>query len=99
MLSTYAVVSLTASMSRKSSRSASGIGSFCHEAPPSAVRSTVPPAPLAQATLSLTALTPRSRAVTPLACGVQRGATGAAATAPATATARQSKRFHAGILP
>jgi hypothetical protein len=39
--------------------------SFCHVAPPSAVRSTVLPEPLAQATVSLTALTPRNVAVTP----------------------------------
>ena len=50
MLRMYAVVSLTASTSRKSSPSASGHRHFCHVAPPSAVRRTVPLAPLAQAT-------------------------------------------------
>src|SRR4029078_6783699 len=44
-------------------------------APPSTVRNTVDPAPLAHATLSLTALTPRSRTLTPLVCTVQCGAT------------------------
>jgi hypothetical protein len=43
-----------------------GIVRFCHVRPPSTVRKIVPEAPLAQATRSLTALTPRSRAVTPL---------------------------------
>src|SRR5688572_20683596 len=60
-------------MSRKSSRPASGIVSVCHVCPPSIVLTTVPFAPLAQATDSLTALTPRSRAVVPLVCAAQRG--------------------------
>jgi hypothetical protein len=38
------------------------------------VRSTVESAPLAHATRSLTALTPRRRTVTPLVCMVHRGA-------------------------
>jgi hypothetical protein len=40
-------------------------------APPSSVRITVPPVPLAQATRGDTALSPRSRAVTPVVSGVQ----------------------------
>src|SRR5579862_4894711 len=73
MLSAYAVRLLTASMSRKSSFAASGIVSVCHVPPPSAVRRTVPFVPLAHTTRSLAALTPRSRAVTPLVCVSQRG--------------------------
>jgi len=60
-------------MSRKSSASLVTVD-FCHVAPPSAVRNTVDPAPLAHATLSLTALTPRNRTLTPLVCTVQCGA-------------------------
>jgi hypothetical protein len=52
-------------MSRKSTVSVVTV-SFCHVVPPSLVRKTVLPEPLAQATRSLTALTPRSLAVTPL---------------------------------
>jgi hypothetical protein len=48
-----------------------GIVRFCHVRPPSTVRQIVPEAPLAQATRSLTALTPRSQAVTPLDWRVQ----------------------------
>jgi hypothetical protein len=58
-------------MSRKSSPPASGTSSFVQVDPPSAVRSTVPFAPLAHATRSLDALTPRNRAFTPLTCGSQ----------------------------
>src|SRR5689334_2269340 len=72
MLRTYAVCASIASMSRKSSASFVTFSLF-HVAPPSVVRSTVAPEPLAHATLSLTALTPRKRAVTPLVCNVQRG--------------------------
>src|ERR1051325_10399578 len=60
-------------MSRKSSASAVTL-IFFHVAPPSSVRNTVLPEPLAHATRSLTALTPRKRAVTPLVCSVQCGA-------------------------
>src|SRR5688572_4140104 len=72
MLSTYAVCASIASMSRKSSVSVVTVN-FFQVAPPSLVRSTVAPDPLAHATRSLTALTPRKRAVTPLVCNVQRG--------------------------
>jgi hypothetical protein len=50
MLRTKAVRSSSASMSRKSSPSAFGIFSAFHEAPPSALRTTVPALPLAQTT-------------------------------------------------
>src|SRR5215207_2801408 len=60
-------------MSRKSSSSLVTL-SFCHVTPPSTVRNTVELAPHAHATRSLTALTPRNRAVTPLDCTVQCGA-------------------------
>jgi hypothetical protein len=73
MLSTNAVRASMASMSRKSSCPESGIVRRCHVAPPSSVRSTVPFAPLAHATRSLTALIPRSRSVTPLTCGTHLG--------------------------
>ena len=56
--------SLNASTSRKSSRSAPGTGRASQVAPPSVVRTTVPFAPLAHATRSETALTPRNRAAT-----------------------------------
>src|SRR5215213_8698014 len=59
-------------MSRKSSWSSVTL-SFCHVVPPSSVRNTVASAPLAHATLSLTALTPRSRTATPLVCIDQCG--------------------------
>ncbi len=68
MLRTWALAALTASTSRKSSASASGTGRRCQLRPPSVVRSTVPSAPLAHATSAETALTPRSRTVTPLGC-------------------------------
>src|SRR6188472_2274184 len=55
-----------ASTSRKSRLVASGTVRFCQLVPPSVVRSTVPFAPLAHATVPFTALTPRRRAVTPL---------------------------------
>src|SRR6188474_2743461 len=77
ILSAYAVVSLTASTSRKSRRSAAtavGLTSFVHVVPPSSVRRIVFPAPLAHATRSETALTPRNRTVTPDDCGVHDGA-------------------------
>src|SRR5262245_39599927 len=74
MLRTYAVRSSIASMSRKSTRSVV-TGSFVQVVPPSVVRSTVAPAPLAHATRSLTALTPRRFAVTPEVCGVHCRAT------------------------
>src|SRR5690242_8894198 len=72
MLRTYAVCVSIASMSRKSSASLVTFNLF-HVAPPSDVRSTVAAEPLAHATLSLTALTPRKRALTPLVCNVQCG--------------------------
>src|SRR5882724_8443893 len=56
-------------MSLKSNCSESGTVSFCHVAPPSIVLKQVPRLPLAQAIFSLTALTPRNRALTPLSCG------------------------------
>src|ERR1043165_2650886 len=73
MLRMYAVCASIASISRKSSVSVVTL-SLRQVAPPSPVRSTVAPEPLAHATLSLTALTPRKRAVTPLVCNVQLGA-------------------------
>src|ERR1700754_482667 len=66
-------------MSRKSSASLVTFN-FRHVAPPLVVRSTVDADPLAHATRSLTALTPRKRAVTPLVCTVQRGAISAYTT-------------------
>jgi hypothetical protein len=71
MLSAYATRSLKASMSRKSSVSAPATGRGLQVRPPSVVRRIVPFAPLAQATSADTALTPRSRAVTPEVCGCQ----------------------------
>jgi hypothetical protein len=59
-------------MSRKSSFSVPGIVSLFQVAPPSILRMMVPPAPLAQMMRSLTALTPRSRAVTPVSRGCHR---------------------------
>ncbi len=53
-----------------------GVGvtlSFFQVAPPSSVRKTVLPEPLAQATRSFTALTPRRRALTLLVCTVHCG--------------------------
>src|SRR5262252_5472435 len=78
MLSTYATRSLKASTSRKSALCAAGMGRGCHVRPPSTVLRIVPPAPLAHATDDETALTPRSRAVTPLDCGSTRTAASAA---------------------
>src|SRR6476661_8711066 len=84
MLSTYAVRSSMASMSRKSTLSVV-TASFAHVAPPSAVRNTVAREPLAHATRSLTALTPRSDDMTPEVWGVHCGAVTTApnATTPA----------------
>src|ERR1051326_3383442 len=62
-----------ASISRKSSASPVTV-IFFQVAPPSLVRRTVLPEPLAHATRSFTAETPRSRAVTPLVCVVHCGA-------------------------
>src|SRR5438552_4799896 len=73
MLKTYAVRALIASTSRKSTASVVTVN-FCQVTPPSAVRNTVLPEPLAHATRSLTALTPRRRAITPLVWMVQCGA-------------------------
>ena len=65
MLRRCAVRSSIASTSRKSSLSDETVSS-CQVRPPSAVRRIVLPLPLAHATVSLTALTPRSVAVPPL---------------------------------
>src|SRR5262245_35644969 len=70
MLSRYAVLASNASTSRKSSDSAPGTFSSCQVTPPSVVFRHVPPAPLAHAILSLTALTPRKRAFVPLVCSI-----------------------------
>src|SRR5262245_27634014 len=48
---------------------------FCHVVPPSTVRNTVDPAPLAHTTFLLAALTPRNRTLTPLVWTVQCGTT------------------------
>src|SRR5688572_23028486 len=86
MLSRDAVRASIASTSRKSRLSVVTV-SACHFCPPSVVRNTVLPLPLAQATVSLTALTPRSVAATPLVCTVHRGAaTRPDSTAPASST-------------
>src|SRR6476620_1615909 len=84
MLSTYAVRSSMASMSRKSALSVV-TASFAHVAPPSAVRHTVAREPLAHTTGSLTALKPRSDDMTPEVWGVHCGAVTTApnATTPA----------------
>ena len=97
ILSTYAVSASMASMSRKSRRSAPSTGTVCQRRPPSSVRRTVPAAPLAQATLALTALTPRSRAITPLRCDAQWGP-GACQSATAASTAAVNV-FTGAILP
>src|SRR5438552_1387846 len=60
MLKAYAVRALIASTSRKSTASVVTVN-FCQVAPPSAVRNTVLPEPLAHATRSLTAQFFRSR--------------------------------------
>src|SRR6266404_2203700 len=70
MLRRYAMFASTACTSRKSSCAAPGTTADCHVAPPSVVRAYVPPLPLAQTIIGLTALTPRNRAVVPLCCGV-----------------------------
>src|ERR1022692_1760458 len=62
---------------RKSGSPAPGTTATCQVAPPSSVRRYAPPAPLAQTTAGLTALTPRKDAVVPLVCA---SATEAAAT-------------------
>jgi hypothetical protein len=88
MLSAYAVRASIASMSRMSSAPAPAGDTFCHVAPPSPVRSTVPRCPLTHATSALTALTPRKVTVTPLACDVHvpcAATTETAATLSATA--------------
>ena len=70
---------------------AAGTAFRCQVPPPSVVRSTVPPAPLAHATVDETALTPRKRTVTPLGLrnpghrGLLGGANGTAATAAMSA--------------
>src|ERR1700682_1359136 len=80
MLRTYAVVALKARILRKSSACAPSIVSFSQWSPPSTVRSTVPLAPLAQATLLETALMTRSETSVPLAWGCQCATVGATAT-------------------
>jgi hypothetical protein len=57
-----------------------------HVTPPSSVRTIVFDAPLAQATLSFTALTPRNRAVTPDVCRVHSGTATAASITSETNT-------------
>jgi hypothetical protein len=61
-----------ASMSRNCNAEVPGGGTFCHVAPRSTVRSTVPRLPLAHATSALTAERPRNPAVEPV--GVSRQA-------------------------
>src|SRR4029453_702520 len=95
MLSRYAVVSLTASMSRKSRRSVVGLCSFVHVLPPFSLRRIVLPEPLAQTTRSLTALTPRNRAVTPDCWIVQEGAATTLTTEMATTMIRMNQLFRA----
>src|SRR5437773_10266530 len=73
ILNTKAVCSSIASTSLKSSGSVVTFSLFQVD-PPLLVRKTVLPEPLAQATFSFTALTPRRRAVTPLCCMIQCGA-------------------------
>ncbi len=77
---TIAVVASHACTPRKSSvapsLSASGTAHFCQCAPPSVVLSTVPPVPLAQATLPSTESMPRRPAVVPESCICQTGLTG-----------------------
>src|SRR5581483_12111012 len=65
-----AVFRSNASMSLKSNLSEPGTAIFSQVAPPSTVRRHVPREPLAHAILLSTALIPRSRALTPLSCGV-----------------------------
>ena len=62
-------------MSRNCRAAVSGGPTDAHEAPPSVVRSTVPPVPLTHATLRLTADRPRKRASLPV--GVSSHATSA----------------------
>src|SRR5215211_6166585 len=80
-------------MSRKSSFAAFGTGICFQLSPPSVVRKTVPAVPLAQAVLSLTALTPRRRALTPVSWGVHAGA---AASINPTAVAMTSGPLDTG---
>src|SRR5918993_2184659 len=70
-------------MSRKSSLPAFGTGTGFQLSPPSVVLRMVAALPLAHATLSLTALMPRRRALTPVSCGVQAAA--ATSVTPAAA--------------
>ena len=67
-----------------------GGGIVCHVLPPSIVRTIVPLLPLAHTTVSLTALMPRNRAVTPLLCSVHRGPPEAETDTVAIAIARAS---------
>src|SRR5579864_4270823 len=69
MLSRNAVYSSNARTARKSRSLAPSTFDAFQVLPPSMVRSQVPPLPLAQATFSLTAHTPRSEAVVPDSCG------------------------------
>src|SRR5579864_3870376 len=64
-------------MSLKSRLEAPETVHFRQLVPPSIVRRTVPCVPLAQTTLGLATLTPRSRAVVPLVCTVQLSSAGA----------------------
>jgi hypothetical protein len=90
----YAVVADTPCTSRKSSESLPGGGVIrVHRRPPSVVRSTVPALPLAHATPSFTALTPRRLAVLPLGCN-RHGA--CAVTGPARRTLSASTTVEFG---
>src|SRR5689334_9386261 len=60
-------------MSRNCRSAVSGGPTERQDRPPSTVRRTGPPVPLAQATRSLTAARPRSRAVVPLSRSFQEG--------------------------
>ena len=107
MLRTWAVAALTASTSRKSSAPVPGTGRRCQVRPPSVVRSTVPSAPLAHATSDDTALTPRSRTVTPLDCGSHVNgdvwaigpAVATASTTTASAATAGREAGNIGVIP
>src|SRR4051812_17628517 len=90
-------------MSRNWSGSVPGGETFAKEAPPSTVRSTVPPVPLTQATRPLTGARPRNWALVGVGFSCQCSATAAKAAGAATAArarASTSGRFDmAGTLP
>ena len=66
-----AVSASKASMSRNCKVAVPGGPTLCHVAPPSTVRRTVPPLPLAQTTDELTTDSPRSRALEPVGVSCQ----------------------------